>query len=63
MFFSLHCSDFIKGLFLYHSWSDQPEIWRTGSRLIGLKSERCRSDLESRIVVFQYENSAYVSGF
>ena len=39
-FFSLQCSDFIKGLILYHPWSDQPEIWRTGSGLISLKSER-----------------------
>ena len=39
-FFSLHCPDFIKGSIIYHLWSDQPEIWRTGSGLIGLKSER-----------------------
>ena len=56
----LHYPDFIKGSILLRLWANRPEIWRRCSWLIDLQSERWRSNLEFRTVVFQSENRAFV---
>ena len=41
-----HCPDFIKELISLHMWSNRVEIWRRGSKLKQLQSERWRSYFE-----------------
>ena len=61
-FFS-HCPTFINDPIPIRRWSDRFEIWMRGSEPNNLQFEQWRSDLESRMVVFQSENSTYIFGF